>query len=475
MEKYNLFDESIKNALDDFIIFPDDSQKDVFLNHVEKIKSNRARRKKLWIFSGLIILLLGTTIVSFSIFNAPKITNIVVNNTIQKKNPIPSKINKNGSISKKCVGSNPEKEIKKEQKNHLLTIIPVENNSHQTENSDHNIVSEFFIPSTTTNSNFESKTNIQSNSNLESNSNNAQPQAEPSNSIVENNPELRVNSPIISEESNIKNDNKNTISPENKPDTATSKPQKETVNNKKNKSDHNPITSNIKDLDICVSVFYRPEVIYNIIENDKYIHNAGLEFTFHPFNPRYVIRTGIGLSISKGYYEYQVDYNKYLGSYNSLDSVSFSLAQNGFNLIPEYHFSNEDVYNESLDSYYTKIYKKFIYLQIPLEIGYDFYKKNTYSLGVRTGPLLSVLVNQESTLLTVDPGKDKIIQINQITPQRIAANWQYMIGFNISKSVRRFVFEIEPRFTYYFNSVYEKGDQTQSPYSFNIRLAIGIK
>ena len=45
-------------------------------------------------------------------------------------------------------------------------------------------------------------------------------------------------------------------------------------------------TKTLKEWELYVSVFYRPEIIYNIIENDKYIHNAGLEFTFHPFNPK---------------------------------------------------------------------------------------------------------------------------------------------------------------------------------------------
>jgi hypothetical protein len=84
-------------------------------------------------------------------------------------------------------------------------------------------------------------------------------------------------------------------------------------------------------------------------------------------------------------------------------------------------------------------------------------------------------MNQQSMQLVVEEGKDKIVQINQITPERIAANWQYMIGFNFTAIKNRLIFEIEPKFAYYFNSVYEKGDQTQSPYSANIRFAVGIK
>jgi hypothetical protein len=224
-----------------------------------------------------------------------------------------------------------------------------------------------------------------------------------------------------------------------------------------------------------MGIYYRPEMIFNIIENDKWIHNFGMEFTFHPFNPRYVIRTGFGLSISKGFYEYKVDYNEYLGSYNALDSVTFSLAENNFNLIPTYYFSTSDVYNENLSSYYTKLYRRFIYLQIPLELGYDFYKTGSFSMGVRTGPMLSLLINQQTTDLQLDPGKDKIVQINRITPERIAANWQFMAGFNFTKTLNHVILECEPRVSYYFNSVYEKGDQTKAPYSVNIRFAVGLK
>ena len=241
------------------------------------------------------------------------------------------------------------------------------------------------------------------------------------------------------------------------------------------KKSSSTLKKTLTEWESTMGIYYRPEMIFNIIENDKWIHNFGFEFTFHPFNPRYVIRTGIGLSISKGFYEYKVDYNEYLGSYNSLDSVSFSLAENNFNLIPTYYFSSSDVYNENLSSYYTKLYRRFIYLQIPLELGYDFYKKGTFSIGIRTEPMLSLLINQQTTDLQLDPGKDKIVQINRITPERIAANWQYMAGFNFTKTLNHVILECEPRVAYYFNSVYEKGDQTKSPYSVNIRFAVGLK
>ena len=32
-----------------------------------------------------------------------------------------------------------------------------------------------------------------------------------------------------------------------------------------------------------MGIYYRPEMIFNIIENDKYIHSFGLEFSFSPF------------------------------------------------------------------------------------------------------------------------------------------------------------------------------------------------
>ncbi len=457
MEKYNLQDDHLKSMLEGVLFIPDEKQKELFINNAGKLRSKKQKRRYLWILSSIVALVITTTVLSLALSTSKN--EVLANLENQPLQNVPSTIinESNNDIS---------------SDHHVIT--PSVTNPQTISQNEQNTKTSTATKKITER-NFDSKISFPSN--IFTFSTESIPNSEPLEPIhlttTENIPVYKneieekfiTNEPIIE---NKFNEIKDTLI----------HPIVENQNKEINKNHidkKSGYAQIVDDLKIYVSIFYRPEIIYNIIDNDKFIHNAGLEFTFHPFNPRYVVRTGFGVSLSQGFYEYQIDYNKYLGSYDKLDSVSFSLGSNGFNLIPQYYFSNQDVYNEELNSYFTKVYRKFIYLQIPLELGYDFYKKEKFTMGFRTGPTLSLLMNQPTSQLIIDESKDKIIQINQITPERIAANWQYMIGFNFTTIKNRFIFEIEPRVAYYFNSVYEKGDQTQSPYSVNIRFAIGIK
>lgn len=249
---------------------------------------------------------------------------------------------------------------------------------------------------------------------------------------------------------------------------------RELTDNSKKSAPERPFGSYKSNSNISLGVFYRPELIYNIIENEKLIHNVGFEVQYRFFGNRYSARTGVGLSVSKGYYEYAAEYKPYLGTYSALDSITLTLAANNFHLIPSYHHSERQVYDADTLTFYQKVYKQHIYLQLPIEFGFDFLKTEAYCLGIRLGPTLSILANDKTVNFVFDPGKDQLIQINQITPERVKTNWHFSGGINYSRKLGHFVVEVEPRAAYYFNSVYEKPGNTARPYSFSLRLAIGF-
>jgi len=229
-------------------------------------------------------------------------------------------------------------------------------------------------------------------------------------------------------------------------------------------------------LNMAYSIHYRPEFIFNIIDNNKMVHNFGLDVHFKLFDDKYIIRTGISSSVSKGYYEYAVLYNEYLGSYEGLDSVTFQWDENHYHLIPTYHTSEREVFDTAVQTDVTKVYKRFTYLQIPLMLGYDFITHKNFSMGIRLGPTLSVLLADKTLSENYDPGKHRVIQVNQITPDRIETNWMLSAGVNFGfYSKKRLFYEIEPQFSYYFNSVYQKYDVSKPPFSIGIRFSIGIK
>ena len=242
------------------------------------------------------------------------------------------------------------------------------------------------------------------------------------------------------------------------------------------KKRHKRPYSDQKTLNMAYSLNYSPEFVFNIIESNKIMHNIGADVHFKLFNNKYLIRTGLGASVSKGYYEYAVDYNEYLGSYSGLDSISFEWDENHYHLLPTYYKSEREVFDTAIQTDISRVYKRFTYLRLPLVLGYDFITKETYSLGIRFGPVLSVLLNNKTLSEDYNPDKDKIIQINQITPDRINTNWLLMAGINVGiYSKSKLFFELEPQFSYYFNSVYQKYDSSKPPFSVGIRLSVGIK
>jgi hypothetical protein len=222
------------------------------------------------------------------------------------------------------------------------------------------------------------------------------------------------------------------------------------------------------------AVQYTPEWMFNTLEEVKFVNNFGIEgiFTYG----KYSIRTGLGLSVTKGTNEFAVEYNDYLGSYNKLDSMSFSWDGSVQDYIPTYYMKSQDVYDSLMKLDYPKIVKRYTYLQIPLVLGYDFLRSGRFSVGLRAGPVLSVLLQSKQLSEEYDPGNKKVISINNISPEQVSLNWQFMGGVNASvKLSRNLYLEIEPMAKYYFNSVYEKSEITKKPWSIGVRGAFIIK
>ncbi len=229
----------------------------------------------------------------------------------------------------------------------------------------------------------------------------------------------------------------------------------------------------VTDWQFATSVYYAPEWMFNTLEGDKFVSNFGIEESFH--YGRYLLRTGVGLSVAKGTNELMIEYNDYLGSYNQLDSISFAWDEKNYHLLPTYYLSNKDIWDSLLKLDYPKIIKRYTYIQIPLILGYDLIRKNRFSLGFRAGPILSVLMNSKTLTNDYDLGKNRIIRINQVTPDRIQTNWQIQGGINLSLHIsNRFSLELEPTVKYYFNSVYEKSDATKKPWSVGFRASFTI-
>jgi len=219
-----------------------------------------------------------------------------------------------------------------------------------------------------------------------------------------------------------------------------------------------------------IGFYYTPEWMFNTVEGSKFVNNFGIEGTFH-FG-RFSVRTGAGLSVAKGTNELSVEYNDFLGAYNKLDSMKFAWSDPSHQYIPTYYMTRQDVWDSLLKLDYPKVIKRYTYIQIPMIMGYDFWQSEKISLGIRVGPVMSLLLTSKQLSEEFDPGTKRIVSINNIAPGQINLNWQIIGGLNASINLtRNLILEIEPCGRYYFNSVYEKPVNNTKPWSLGIRTA----
>jgi len=182
------------------------------------------------------------------------------------------------------------------------------------------------------------------------------------------------------------------------------------------------------------------------------------------------------LSIASGTNELVVEYNDYLGAYNKLDSMKFTWSYPSQKFVPEFYLSSQEVWDSLMKQEYARVVKRYTYFQVPLILGYDFWQSERVSMGIRLGPVMSVLLATKQLSAPYDPGKKRIISMNDISPGQVSLNWQAMAGLNTAiRLTRTLQFEVEPWIRYYFNSVYEKPANNTKPWSFGMRAAVVVK
>jgi hypothetical protein len=222
------------------------------------------------------------------------------------------------------------------------------------------------------------------------------------------------------------------------------------------------------------SVYYLPEWVFNTSDGTKFLYTFGVEGTYYlgPFS----ISTGAGISVANDVSKMTIEYNDYLGSYNKLDSISFTFNDQAHNFTPKYYMSSEKVWDTVplLDNQELKM--RYTYLRIPLVLGYDFWQKGRFSLGVRLGTAISLLLNSRQLSENYNPGDNKVINVYKITPDYISVNCQVTGGLNASvRMADNLYFEIDPMATYFYNSVYESPGNSKMPIAVGFRTAVLYK
>lgn len=216
-------------------------------------------------------------------------------------------------------------------------------------------------------------------------------------------------------------------------------------------------------------LFFTPEMIFypdnDNLNNRSYALDVNAIYKFSG----YLLQSGLGVSWTSDEGNCEINYNKYMGSYDDVYNVTFDTIGN--ELIPVYHTETVKVY-DSIDHMSIMPTKNhFTYLQIPVLFGYGNENKR-FGWFVKGGPSLSIMIHKDISSNNISDTEDKILRIENEIPSRINTNWQFVFAGGISyKLSNHLSLTAEPVFRYYLNPTYERSKlNLKNPYSLGLRV-----
>lgn len=189
---------------------------------------------------------------------------------------------------------------------------------------------------------------------------------------------------------------------------------------------------------------------------------------------RFIVETGLGANFTSESAKYQINYTTY-------DSIGFYIGVSSFTTDP----ANSDsiIFETNLKSIYDSIdhyqiqenTNKYVYLQIPIRIGYRVVQLDRFSLDLKAGLLFSLQIHKDVPGVPYQGNDTDQIDVIRQYPDRLSTYWQYTasVSFNyqINNQVR---FSLEPFYRQCLKSTYSPSSvyPAKSPYGFGLRAGI---
>lgn len=222
-----------------------------------------------------------------------------------------------------------------------------------------------------------------------------------------------------------------------------------------------------------VTVGILPEMAYyndaeKYSKTNYWVHGG---FTWH------ISRFSIGTAVELGYV---LDQGKYNVEYKSNDSIGY------FNNVVSFTTgsNNEIIYNTVATAIYDSLnhygdYRttnRYTYLRFPLLIGYRIVETKKFSVTIKTGPAISVLLGTRKSDPVIEYSNARIIRIDEDTPEKMKTNWQLWANLNFEYRLnRKFSFNLEPSFKYFMKPTAEQESTgAKPPMSFGLGIGIQV-
>jgi hypothetical protein len=228
-----------------------------------------------------------------------------------------------------------------------------------------------------------------------------------------------------------------------------------------------------KRADWSVGIYFNPEVTYC---NDKSIDNTiSYNVSILPslnFN-RFFIQSGVNMRFTHDQGNYQVDYNRFLGTYEDVYLVTFDSTDQG--IIPTYYTQTVEVYDTINHYAISETKASYTYLEIPMLLGYR-HTFGKFSLFAKAGPSASFLMTKNVPEADYPEDKARIINVDYQIPSRTTVNWQLVMGAGFDyKLAEQFSFSLEPTFRFALKPEFKLPDGARgNTASFGIRAGLNF-
>jgi hypothetical protein len=218
-----------------------------------------------------------------------------------------------------------------------------------------------------------------------------------------------------------------------------------------------------------LGIEFSPEWI-TIPENDNNIRSYGLDLSARYHFSKWFVETGLGASLSKDDGLYKVDtISQFKGSYMDVYEVTFD--ESSGEPIPIYHTELKNVYENIDTNYVSRTENDYVYLNIPLNIGYSTKLSDKFAVYFKTGLVNSFKIYENIPAFeTVNNTDNDIIHSEARYFNR--TNWNMQAQLNIGMHyfiTDKFIFGVEPNARYYIKSLVEDNNGG-NPYGFGVKF-----
>ncbi len=204
----------------------------------------------------------------------------------------------------------------------------------------------------------------------------------------------------------------------------------------------------------------------------KYWYSVDLSVLFQ--RNRFSVETGLGIGFSKDKIDFSYDYltNELIHTYEYVDSVYYDPVTG----TTEYFTTTVEVYDSIPYSKQSSSETKYTYLQVPLELGYEIWKNEKYSICIKAGITYFTEINRKEIYPVIYLENSRITSYNTYDINRRKEFFRLSGGLEFRWEINsKLRFTGKPTFYYFLNQIYDNEDNRKNPTALGIRFGLYYK